>query len=46
MKAFMDDVTSQRVQITHGTTSDPPTRALQMGCNENKTFKMPQFIYI
>ena len=27
MKAFMDDVTNCRIQITHGTTGDPPPRA-------------------
>ena len=44
MKAFMDDVTRRRIQITHGTTGNLITRALQMGCHENKAFKMPQFI--
>ena len=44
MKAFMDDVTNCRIQITHGTTGDPPPRGLQMGCNENKAFKVLKFI--
>ena len=44
MKAFTDDVTSRRIQITHGTTGDLPTGALQMGCDENKAFRMLQFI--
>ena len=30
MKAFIDDVTSHRIQITHGTTGVPPTGALQI----------------
>ena len=34
-KAFIDD----KSQITHGTTGDSPTIALQMDCD-----KMPQFI--
>ena len=29
---------------THGTTGDPPPRALQMGCYENKAFKVSKFI--
>ena len=44
MKAFMDDVTNCRIQITHETTGDPSPRALQMGCYENKAFKVPKFI--
>ena len=44
MKAFMDDVTNCRIQISHRTTGDPPPRALQMGCYENKAFKVPKFI--
>ena len=44
IKAFMDDVTNCRIQITHETTGDPPPRALQMGCYENKAFKVPKFI--
>ena len=44
MKAFMDDVTNCRIQITYGTTGDPPPRAFQMGCYDNKAFKVPKFI--
>ena len=40
----MDDVTNCRIQITHGTTGDPPPKALQMGCYENKVFKVSRFI--
>ena len=41
MKAFIDDVIFSR---THGTTVDLLTGALQMGCDENKASKIPQFI--
>ena len=44
MKAFMDDVTRNRIQVLHGTTFGSPTGALQMGSIENQAFKMPQFI--
>ena len=44
MKAFMDDVTNCRIQITHETIGDPPLRGLQMGCYENKAFKVMKFI--
>ena len=45
MKAFMDYVTLiAETKITHGTTGDPPPRALQMGCYENKAFKVLNFI--
>ena len=43
VEGFMDDVTSGRIQITHGKNGDPLTGALQMGCDENKAFKVPQF---
>ena len=44
MKAFMDDVTNCIIKITHGTSGAPPPGALQMGCYENKAFKVPKFI--
>ena len=33
-----------RIKITHGKTGDPPPRALQIGCYENKAFEVPKFI--
>ena len=39
-KAIMDDVTL----IAESRSGDPPPRALQMGCYENKAFKVPKFI--
>ena len=44
IKAFMDDVTQVADSRSHGITGDPLTEALQMGSDENKPFKMPQFI--
>ena len=41
IKAFMDDITNCRIQITHGTTGEPHTGTIQIGCDENKTFKIP-----